>query len=444
MQGQTADVVVIGAGAAGLTAARILSAAGLQVTILEARDRIGGRIYTVPDAFVPAPVELGAEFVHGRPPQIWNIQKTGALLACDVKGDHWFSQEGSLIRANDRLAGLDAVFERMAGAPEQSFQEFIEHCDCDAEVKAWATGYVEGFNAARKERISIRSLVEDARASEAIGGERAFRILNGYDRVAHWLRAGLDPGARLHLSTVVDSIRWSRGKVEVQAHAEATRPAAAAGPFAAQCAVITVPIGVLKAPEGAAGAIRFVPEPHGWRDSLARLEMGQAFRITLRFRERFWEEPEKRADLSFLFSYDPWMPTWWTALPLRAPIITGWAAGPLAENYMGRAGHFVAARALDTLARLLEKDRSGVEALLEAWYVHDWHSDPFARGAYSYVAVGGMEARRKMAAPVEDTLYLASEATCTEGHSGTVHGAMATGERAAREILRKFQVAGRP
>jgi monoamine oxidase len=445
MPDQNSDVIVIGAGAAGLSAARALAGSGLSVTILEARDRIGGRIYTVRDPALALPVELGAEFVHGKPREIWDIVNTGALLACDVEGEDWRVEDGSLARVSDAFPALDALFDQMARAPEQSFQQFLEGWECDPQAKTWVCAFVEGFNAAKKELISTRSLVEDWRALEAIDGHRAFRILNGYDRLIEWVRAGLDQGnSVLCLSTVADSIHWSRGRVEVQAYAAAHRPVHALKPFTARCAVITVPVGVLKAPSGSAGAIRFSPEPQNLRQALGLLEMGQVFRISMRFRERFWEQPEERQDLSFLFSQDEWMPTWWTAVPARAPILTGWAAGPIAEKYIGRDQDFVAEKALCALAHLLKKGRAEIETLLESWRLHNWQEDPFARGAYSYVLAGGTDARRMLAAPVEDTLYFAGEAANVDGYSGTVHGAMATGKRAAELILRALQPGCRP
>src|SRR5579884_1290986 len=249
MPDQNSDVIVIGAGAAGLSAARALAGSGLSVTILEARDRIGGRIYTVRDAALALPVELGAEFVHGKPQEIWDVVNAGVLLACDVEGEDWRMDGGSLTRVRDAFPALDALFGEMAHAPDQSFQQFLEHWECDSDTKTWASAFVEGFNAAKKELISTRSLVEDWQALEAIEGRRAFRVLNGYDRLVEWLRAGIDRrNSVLRLSTVADSIHWSRGRVEVRAYATAHRPAHALEPFIARCAVITVPIGVLKAP----------------------------------------------------------------------------------------------------------------------------------------------------------------------------------------------------
>lgn len=194
--------------------------------------------------------------------------------------------------------------------------------------------------------------------------------------------------------------------------------------------MITVPLGVLQA-----GSIRFHPELPDLLAAIGGLEMGQALRITLRFREPFWERREGLSDLGFIHSGAEPFPTWWTALPVHVPMITGWAAGPAAERLAGLGESVILERALSTLATLLGVSRSDLGCLLEAWYFHDWQSDPYAQGSYSYVLVGGSSAQEKLATPVEETLYFAGEAVDTEGHSGTVHGAIASAERAAEAIL---------
>jgi monoamine oxidase len=101
-----------------------------------------------------------------------------------------------------------------------------------------------------------------------------------------------------------------------------------------------------------------------------------------------------------------------------------------------RGEEFVVGRALDSLSRMFGLERERLADLLAAWYTRDWQADPFARGAYSYIPVGGLDAPRLLARPIEDTLFFAGEATDLEGQNGTVHGAMASGQRAAIEILR--------
>src|SRR5205823_394044 len=172
-------------------------------------------------------------------------------------------------------------------------------------------------------------------------------------------------------------------------------------------------------------------------------EMGQAIRITLALRRDFWAEQQQLSQAAFIHSDDPFLPTWWTSLDSAASLLTadsskaltGWAGGPKAESLSRLSDAELADRAIQSLARILSVKREAIEARLVRWYVHNWSKDQFARGAYSYARVGGLEARRLLAAPLENTLYFAGEAADTYGYSGTVHGALASGHRTARLIL---------
>jgi monoamine oxidase len=167
--------------------------------------------------------------------------------------------------------------------------------------------------------------------------------------------------------------------------------------------------------------------------------MGKVFRVALHFRHRFWDDLKSSVEgttlsnMSFLFSHDEWFPTWWTTMPEKLPIITGWAPDRCADQLVGKSRDFIIDRAIQTLSRLLNLDPAFLASLLEAAYFHDWQGDPFARGAYSYGTVGSDGAQEALAAPIEGTLFFAGEATAS-GQTGTVHGAIASGHRAAREI----------
>jgi monoamine oxidase len=170
--------------------------------------------------------------------------------------------------------------------------------------------------------------------------------------------------------------------------------------------------------------------------------MGKVIRITLRFRERFWdaisppdEKSKTLAAMSFLFSQDDWFPTWWTTMPEKLPIITGWSPNGCADRLASQSRTFVIEQALRSLGRFFNFSEKQMAGLFEAAYFHDWQDDPFSLGAYSYGVVGSDGAQKTLGSPVENTLFFAGEATDTTGHNGTVHGAIASGRRAAQEIL---------
>jgi monoamine oxidase len=392
-------VIVVGAGVAGLAAARELTKHGFEPIVLEARDRCGGRILSVHDPLSPIPLELGAEFVHGVSPALWDLLHESGATVVEQEGEHLGSSDWD---------AMGKVFKAMASAPEQSFAEFIAGVDAPEGVKQSATGFVEGFNAALKEEVSVAWLNRENKASGEVDGDRSFRILNGYDTIPRYLARGLD----IRYSTAVRRIRWTPG----EAVAETNRRE-----FHGASAIVTVPFGVL-----CGGGIQFEPEPEVLERARTAIGTGQAIRVTLRFREPVWE---KHRRLSFLHGDAPF-PVWWTQYPVHAPVITGWAAGTRALSLSGKSEYELIGTALRSLREILGENPG--EPL--AWYFHDWENDPWSRAAYSYVRVYGSEAQQELAQPVDGTLCFAGEAVAPAGHMGTVHGAIASGIAAARAL----------
>jgi monoamine oxidase len=443
MDSKAADVVVIGAGVAGLAAVRELRGAGLSVIVVEARDRLGGRVYTVRPGAGERPVELGAEFVHGRPPELVEIAASAELSLVEFAGAQWCVSDGQA-RECDVVAAIEKVASRFgeAGDRDLSYDEFVGAREWGGELP-FATAYVEGFHAARPERISVRYLAEAARTEREIEGDRMFQIPDGYDRVVEWLASGLEDRAVLR-GTAVTTIRWEPAHVRLETETREGR-----GPeLEARFAVVTLPLSVLKAPPGEPGGVRIVPDPPRVREAVERLEMGQVVRVSFRFRERFWERrglagsgEGELGDLGFVFAPGEAFPVWWTHMPVVDSTLTAWAGGPGAERLSGLTEPEVVDAALRSLAGLFDEPHARLRELVAGAYFHDWQADPYARGAYSYVPVGAGDAREDLAAPVEGTLFFAGEATSLGSESGTVHGAIATGQRAAREILRMARTA---
>ncbi len=428
---------MIGAGAAGLAALRDLERAGLSVVCLEARDRIGGRILTLRDPQSPVPIELGAEFIHGRPPEIWNLIDSQGLCAYDCNERALHIKDGRIEGNRDAWLMVDKVMEDMQSAaetgPDRSFQDFLQGTSHPEDSKQLATSYVEGFNAARAEIVGIQALAIDAKASDKIDGDRAWRIMNGYDAIpgALW-RSAAGNQSKIRLNTIAVAVDWKAKQVRVSARSALTNQPQI---FEARHIIVTVPLGVLQAEPGTAGSIRFSPEPGEVLAAARDLCFGQVIRVVLRFDERVWEQRSELADAGFLLSQEPVFPTWWTPLPCRAPIITGWSAGPKADSLLNCSREEVIAQALARLQQVMNVDSGSLQACLQGSYFHDWHADPFARGAYSYVPAGKLPAREALARPLQETLFFAGEANEMTGHSATVHGAIISGQRAAAQLI---------
>ena len=406
------DVIIVGAGAAGLAAAREL--AGRNIAIVEARDRIGGRIHTLHPTDLALPIELGAEFIHGEAKATFSVVDSAALLAYELPDDHYWAREGTWEEV-DFWHDLDRLFAKI-GTRDRSFADFLKSRRVDPRIREMAWHFVEGYHAAHAGRISALALRSADNETNAM---RQFRIADGYDALVAWLRAGISDPQALRLSTTVKEIRWKRGSVEVDCGTETLRAGAA---------LITIPLGVWKAPRDQEGAIRFVPDLKDKRNTIERLEVGHVVKIVFRFREPFWKKP-----FNFLHSNDRFIPTWWTSAPARAPLLTGWAGGHAADAMMAEGEGGMIDRAIDSMAKAFGVRRSLIQRSLVATWTHDWQRDPFSRGAYSYAGVGGIGAHKALAKPVESTLFFAGEATNGE-QTGTVAGAIVSGKAAARKI----------
>jgi len=435
-----ADVVVLGAGIAGLAAAERLGAAGRRVVVLEARDRIGGRIHTVDDPGLNLPVELGAEFVHGRPAELVELIRDTGLTLEAVSEDHRRgagarpgSPNAGRRRMPDIRASLATLLEAGRAGPDRPVADLIREHGALLARPGELEGviqYLEGFHAADLSRLGTRALAENESAEDD-DGDLQHRIREGYGALVRRLAERWDHArVEVRLGTVVTALAWRAGQVRVAVLAPDGRTEEVAAPRA----IVALPLTVLKRMVGGGGAGALDPRPPGWVDALGALQMGAALRIVIGFDARWWA-PDGKPGPSFVHGGPEPFPVWWSALPARAPVLTGWAGGPRAAALTGRGEAALLRAALDSLASVFGRDVAELRSRSRLAYAHDWSADPFAGGAYSYGGVGAVEARATLARPIEGTLFLAGEAVAEKGRNATVHGALASGRRAAAQVV---------
>lgn len=426
MEPTSQRILVIGAGMAGLTAARRLAQAGRRVLVLEARDRVGGRIRTIRES--DQILELGAEFIHGHPPELWDLVHEAGLSTYALDGLNCCHKDYRLKKC-DEQSGIFKFLNQLEKwkGPDLAFGDYPPLAKLSPEKREEVISYVQGFNAADYRQIGIHSLAVQQHAEEEIHGQDLFRIREGYDRLPHFLaRKVREAGARIELSRPVERIEWRRGRVEVFA-----RDGGELLELTASKAIIAVPLGVLHQ-----FGLAFDPVPHALI-AAHQLSMGPVRRFTLLFRDRWWagRDDSKLANLSFLFAHDAMPPVWWTAHPWETPTLTGWIGGPRSSAFAQCTREQIGDLACHELARIFSRPIEFLRTQLICCATHDWQTDPFTFGAYSYIPARGLDAVLEMATPVENTLYFAGEHTDVTGHWGTVHAAIRSGERAAKQAL---------
>ena len=434
---QNKSAIVIGGGIAGLAAARELVRAGVAVTLLEAKERCGGRIHTLRQNDIP--VELGAEFVHGLPPELLKVLQEARLSMIEVADQNWLFDNGKLTEVDIWEEVDEALKQVDPNAPDCSCEEFL--AGLDEPARTYVRNFVQGFDAADPKRISIQALRAAERAASEMNGSQSQWLASGYGALVDFLERDIvERGVVIHKYMNVRSIVWKEGNVEVTADQTVSGQPPAALPefltvpppvdppvggrreFAANAAVIAVPLAILQRDE-----IRFQP-PLPQKLAVARkLQVGNVIKITFVFAEPFLD------NFGFVHAFEEAIPTWWSD-PQGCSLV-GWAGGPKADALIKLFPAQIEAIGLEILGRVFADRADKLRKNFVASHYWNWADDPNIRGAYSYIPVGGLYLPRQLAEPVGDTLFFAGEATVADAQTGTVFGALDSGLRAAREVL---------
>jgi monoamine oxidase len=427
------DIIIVGAGAAGLIAAKKLSDSGLTVCVLEARDRIGGRIHTILNKNA-IPEEGGAEFIHGNLAVTLDLLKEAGIGKQILNGEMWQVTNGRWSHDDEFFANAEIVTDRLKGLKEDmSIAQFTKQFFAEDQyqgLRKSLESYIEGYYSGKTERISAKAFLEEWLSED----ERQYRPEGGYGKLMNYLSESCKKaGSIIHLSAIVKEVRWKQGYVEIIDDLQ--------NKFTASKALITVPLGVWTVEKNATGSIVYSPDLSAKAEAAKLMGFGSVIKILLEFDETFWEnqtiKKETKADgarLQMILSDEP-IPTWWTQLPQHTPLLTGWLSGPKAEKMKNEKDENIIELSLYSLSRIFNIDINTLRRKMRQCRVFNWTKDPFTLGSYSYSTLETSTARKILTEPVQNTLFFAGEALYEGPEMGTVEAALTSGLTAAEKIL---------
>jgi len=418
------SVIIIGAGAAGLMAARKLSRAGRQVTVLEARERIGGRIHSWHNESFFREAELGAEFIHGNLPLTLDLLKEAGLSTQKISMQMWRHHDGKFVQEEQQAAHWDKVMDRLndltTDMPIALFMDKYFGGDEYAEVRRSVLQFVSGYDTADPQRASSFALRNEWQ-HEDDGAQH--RINNGYSELMQYLADDIkNQGGKIELNAVVKQINLYKAGVQVITSNDV-------GYYAGRV-IIALPLGVLQH-----GDVKFNLLPDSYTQALQQIGFGYIIKILIRFTVPFWEDKRYGGikDTAFLFSYEK-IPTWWTQGPHKA-LLTGWLGGLPALALKDMADDEVWHLALQSLSNLIKLSIDELNDKLIAWHVGNWTADAFTRGSYAYDMVASPAARSILVQPVADSLFFAGEYLYDGPAMGTVEAALHSANAVADRLL---------
>lgn len=408
-------------------AARELSAAGHAVTVLEASERTGGRIHTITAEGFEHPIELGAEFVHGRLPVSFALMKEAGLKQNTVAGTMVRVKNGRWQQQDDFTIDWDLLMQKLhALKVDMTMADFLQtHFpgDAYAPLRDSVRRFAEGFDVADTNKVSAMALREEWSHEE----QEQYRIVGGYSQLIDFLvQQCTSKGVTLHTGHIVKKLAWQKGRVRVSC--------ANGQSFDGSRAIITVPAGVLHADARQPAGMEWAPVPEAYMQAAGAIGYGSVTKLLLQFSTDFWSGYARNP--GFIISEET-IGTWWTQSKPGACLLTGWIGGPRAEQLKGMDEEAIVQSGLQSLSAIFNKSTDELRAMLVAAKAVDWLRQPFSLGAYSYDTIHTAEARRLLCQPLENTLFFAGEALYDGASPGTVEAALTSGRNTAMRLMQE-------
>src|SRR5262249_18550167 len=349
-------------------AALRLVEAGHSVTVIEARNRIGGRVWTRREAGLSGAIELGPEWFPGHGAMHDLVLQSDAT-PIQAQGQFLGRRDGRGEKRGDPARGTGRLFQQLRSlrGADRSLAAALTECCGEptwADARVSLISYVQGFHAADPSRLSIRWLLE-AEANDEVT-ESDVRAPQGLDRSLESLARQLEGRCSIHLETVARELRWRRGEVDI---------VTSTGTLSATSVIITVPLPILKLPNSA-GGLRIIPDLLDKQEALRQIEMGPVTKLAFRFTEPFWREIKPLRGMLFVQAIDQPIPTWWMPSREEDPLLIGWAGGPIAAQLGDATSDSLADLALTSLSAALAMPREAIEKKALTCLTHDWNRDP--------------------------------------------------------------------
>ncbi len=408
------NVLIIGAGAAGLHAAWLLNKQGVNVTVLEASSVYGGRIRSL-DNFSEFPIELGADKIYGKKSMLYDLVKKANAKFAPTKGEPYYALDG-YVNTEAQLEE-DADFKAAIGirdtlaeysGPNMTLDQFASRQGLKKRILPLFNALLANPYGASLKQIGIKPLIESESRSDAsvMQGTTMLSLLT------EKYRSILD---KIKLNSPVVSVEHFKDSIHVTDKSGTV--------YSADKVLITVPLAVLKAND-----IKFLPVLHISKTSaFEKIGTGPGLRVLLKFSKRFWKD-----DSTSIYSPGP-VPEFVVTGPVRNNVLTATVYGEGAALLSGM-GEGASAEVL----KQLDKIYGGNVATrtVTGSTILDWTKEPFIKGGISYPSLDSAGMREIAAASIDKKLYFAGEAMNTSGRFGTIHGAIETAQTAVDEMLK--------